>query len=484
MNRSKHSLSHYNLTTCDMGQIIPIAMIPVLPGDMIGHHTNALVRVSPLAAPVMHQVDVRVHHFYSANRTLWPDADRVDGNDWESFITGGEDGMNTDTIPTLDPTGAVAGGLLDYFGIPVGTTTPINSLPIIAFNRIFNEFYRDQDLVPKRDDLDLTIPRCAWEKDYLSCSRPWAQKGPQISIPIGASSPIGFNGATSDVINIQGPGGSADLRALNTAAATATLNVGPGGLNGELFADLANATGADPIDVRTAWGLQRWAENAARFGNRYPEKMRQLGSTYKGLMDRPLYLGGGSQSVNFSEVLQTSNGADPRFGVGDLYGHGIAAMRSNKYAHKAQEHGCIISCLSVRPKTIYQEGLHREWLKQDREDFHDPYLEFVGQQEVWNAEALSTHPDPLGTFGYSDKYQEYRGHDSKVSGEFRDLLDYWHLARQYDAETPPVLNQSFIDCVPSKRVFNEQTQHSLWVMAHHKIAAHRNVTRSATPRLL
>lgn len=484
MNRSKHSLGSTKLTTCDLGQIVPIGMVPVLPGDTIGHSTNALVRVSPLAAPVMHQVDVRIHHFYCANRTLWNDND---GTDWEEFITGGEDGMNTDVVPTIPLTGA-SGDLFDQFGLPTRPEVAgieVNALPIRAFNQIFNEYYRDQDLVAKRAPEDVTIPKCAWGRDYFTTARPFSQKGPSVSIPVGDSAPVISNTLVPELTSnaISGP-----LAQANTAGVvhlSASTGVGPTIFGAEtgLQADLSGATGADPIDVRRAWGIQRFMEQAARFGNRYPEKMRQLGSTYRGLMDRPEYLGGGSQSVNFSEVLQTANGADPRFGVGDMYGHGIAAMRSNKYARTIGEHGYVISCLSVRPRTMYQDGIPREWLRQDREDFHDPYLELIGQQEVWANEIFA---DPLNTnadaWGFTDRYDEYRHTPSQVSGEFRDVLDYWHLGRKF--ATAPILNDVFIECDPSKRVFNEQTQNSLWIMAHHKIAAHRNVTKNATARLL
>lgn len=487
MSRSKHSLSNYQLTTANMGQLIPIGVLPVLPGDTLGHHTNCLIRVTPLAAPVMHQVDVRIHHFYVANRTIWKE-DSANPDHWEQFITGGEDGFNTDLVPSLDPTGAPAGGLLDHMGIPPETTTPINVLPVRAFNFIYNEFYRDQDLTTARLEDDITIPNVAWEKDYLSTCRPWSQKGPQVSIPIGDSAQVHTPSSTAGVVSAFSDGDD-EQRPIDTAASIALVDGGVADAETTgLYADLSQALGADPIDVRRAWGLQRFMENAARFGSRYPEKMRQLGSTYKGLMDRPLFLGGGSQAINFSEVLQTApdaGGGDPdRFGVGDLFGHGISAMRSNKYAHRVQEHGYIISTLSVRPKTIYQQGIAREWLKFDREDYHDPFLDFVGQQEVFNAEAFSSHPQPLDVFGYQDRYDEYREQASNVSAEFRDLLDYWHLARQYDAETPPVLNNAFVECVPSKRIFNEQTQDSLWIMAHHRIAAHRNIPKRATARLI
>lgn len=469
-----------------MGELIPIGMLPVLPGDVIGHKTDILLRVSPLAAPVMHQVDVRVHHFNVAYRTLWDDND---GTDWEEFITGGEDGMNTDTVPTMSSTG-VAKDLLDHFGIPPIAGLTLNSLPVKAFNFCFNEFYRDQDLVAKRTDEQTDIPKIAWEKDYFSTARPWAAKGPAVSIPLGDTAPVIYKTGegTQSIVRKASDDTAFGNQTIGTTTAggsfryaTTETNIDPGT---SLEADLKNAVGADPLDVRRAWGIQRFMENAARFGSRYPEKMRQLGSLYKGLMDRPEFLAGGHKAINFSEVLQTANDVGDRtFGVGDMYGHGISAMRSNKYARRIDEHGVIISLLSVRPKTLYQDGMHREWLRVDREDFHDPYLEFIGQQEVWLNELwAAAGQSNIDVWGYSDKYQEYRQQPSQVTSEFRDILDYWHLGRQFTVK--PTLNETFIECDPSKRIFQEQTLDSLWVMVNHKIAAHRNVSKSATPRLI
>ncbi len=477
MSRSKQSLSSYHLTTLNLGDLVPINVLPVLPGDTIGHVTNLLLRVSPLAAPVMHQVDVRIHHFYVANRTIWNDND---GTDWEEFITGGEDGMNTDTVPIITTDG-VAGGLLDHMGVPPVAAVEVNALPVRAVNFIWNEFYRDQDLQIKRLEDDLTLPKCAWEKDYFTTARPWSQKGPAVSIPVGSSAPITSDAIAGVDMGIISTNQSGTLKLMPAASTNVTMGSGTAGATNAMYADLSNAEGADPIDVRTAWGLQRFMENAAKYGSRYPEKMRQLGSHYKGLMDRPIYLGGGNQAINFSEVIQTAQDASDRaFGVGDLYGHGIAATRSNKYAKRIDEHGYVISLLSVRPRTLYQDGVHREWLKLDREDFHDPYLEFVGAQTIQNHELK--FGDALGkdTFGYTDRYDEYRQGHNIVTSEMRDVLDYWHLGRQF--ATLPVLNDSFVTCTPSKRIFNEQTQDSLWVMAHHKIAAHRNISKRASTR--
>ena len=142
MKRSKQSLSHYNLTTGDMGQLIPLTWYEALPGDTIQQRTNLLIRVSPLNTPVMHPVRVRLHHFFVPNRIIW--------DDWEDFITGGEAGTSTPTHPYFNIGSTSQGELWNYFGLPVGTygaTLAANALPFRAYATIFNEFYRDQQLV-------------------------------------------------------------------------------------------------------------------------------------------------------------------------------------------------------------------------------------------------------------------------------------------------------------------------------------------------
>ena len=457
----------YKLTTCNLSQLIPIGLYPVLPNDVVMQSSNVFARVTPLAAPVMHQVDVRIHHYYCANRVLW------DG--WEDFWTGGEDGMNTATIPTTNTTG-VSKDLLDHLGIPpnAGAGIAISQLPIIMYNRIVNENYLDQDLQTERADLDTTIAQICWEKDYASTARPWTQKGPAISIPLGDQAPI----TNSDTASTDYTDVSTD--ASNNVFAGVGAQQNP---SRQLFADLANADGANPIDVRRAWGIQRFMENAARYGSRYPEKLRQLGSNYQGLLERPEFLGGGSQAIDFSEVLQTANDASDRdFGIGDMYGHGMASMRTNKFARRIDESGYVMSLLSVRPKTIYQDGVDREWLKLDREEFHDPFLEEIGMQPLYNGELDLDHSaGPREVFGYTDRYEEYRKMNSCVTGEFRDTLNYWHLARSL---TDPVLNGSFVESNPSKRIFQEQTSDSLWIMCQHRISMMRNLSKVARNELI
>ena len=490
--RHKHRLSHYKLLTGDMGKLYPIGLVEVLPKDTFQHSTSVFMRFSPMAAPVMHPITVRVHHFYVPHRLTWPE---TADSGFESFITGGEGGIDVQTVPTIGTTGA-ANDLMDYFNVPVVAGNEISALPIRAFNQIFNEYYRDEDLVTKRLESDVTIPAIAWEKDYLTTARPFSQKGPAVTLPLGNFAPVlptTVNASGDGIPTFVGASGGAVETPLRTDGVTNEVHLNAsstsadslGWQDPQLYADLRNAQGVDINEFRKAFALQRFAEARSRYGSRYTEYLRYLGvNPSDARIQRPEYLGGGKVRVSISEVLQTSHEATPdRFGVGDMYGHGVAHTRTNAYRRTFEEHGYVVSLLSVRPKAMYLNGLSRTWLRRDREEFWQKELEQIGQQEVWDGEVFLTDDGVNHTvFGYQDRYREYREEPNRVSSEFKDVLKYWHLGRDFD--DLPTLNASFVECDPSKRIFNEQTQHSLWIAIQHNLVARRLVSRNATSRIM
>ncbi len=483
MARNKHNLSNYRLLTGDMGKLYPIGLTEVLPGDAFQHSTSLFMRFSPMAAPVMHPVSVRVHHFFVPHRLVWKAGE---GGGWEEFITSGADGTDAQTVPTQNTTGT-AKDLFDYYGLPQESGAPVSSLPFRGFNMIYNEWFRDQDLVSERAQGNVVVPFIAWEKDYFSTARPWTQKGGAVTLPLGDKARVAHDAANADEIDVYSTvnTGYQHMTASATdVAASPTAGVEADGM----YADLSASTGVDILEFRKAFALQRYAEARAKYGSRYVEYLRYLGvNPSDQRLNRPEFLGGGRAQVAVSEVLQTANeAASDRFGVGDLYGHGVASMRSNAYRRHFNEHGYVHSLLSVRPKAMYNQGIERHWLRRDREEFWQKELQHIGQQEVWNGElwvdATPTVAEMYAIFGYQDRYREYREAGSKVVSEFRDVLDYWHLARDFAAQ--PVLNQSFNDCDPSKRIFNVQNQDTLWIAAQHKLVARRLVSRNAQGRVM
>lgn len=500
MKRNKFSLSNYRVMSMKMGSLIPCGLLEVLPGDTVQMATSALIRLSPLVAPVMHPCHARIHHWFVPNRLVW--------DNWENFITGGPDGMNASVFPTIQGAQATvtAGGLADYYGIPPRTYTDFfSALPFRGYAHIWNEWYRDQDLstlapFSKGDGADgqthaNTLRKVAWEKDYFTSARPWTQKGPEVTIPLSSdTAPVkglgilasaGVPGGTN--VSVRETGSSTPLTypfANPTSSASAgqiKTTSGSAGPTPDVTVDLSNVTAATINELRLAFALQRYQEARARYGSRYVEYLRYLGvRSSDARLQRPEYLGGGKQTVQFSEILQTGPN-DPENGqtIGALKGHGIGALRSNRFRRFIEEHGYIHSFISIKPITVYSQGVSRHWTRKIKEDYWQRELQHIGQQEVYNREIYAAHTNPAGVFGFQDRYDEYRRQESSVAGEFRSLLNYWHMAREFSAD--PVLNASFVESNPTNRIFADQTgSDTVYAMISHSCQVRRMVARNGT----
>uniref|UniRef100_A0AAU8B6T3 Major capsid protein n=1 Tax=Dulem virus 79 TaxID=3145790 RepID=A0AAU8B6T3_9VIRU len=495
--RTKFSLSHYNLTTMKMGFLCPVGITEVLPGDTIQQATSALIRVTPLVAPVMHPCHCRIDHWYVPIRLIW--------DDFENFITGGPDGLDASVYPTI--TGNFAqGSLADHLGVPVGVDNlEVSALPFRAYDLIWNEWYRNQDTTDpvvistasgKDTTTSTTLLAKAWAKDYFTTAAPWPQKGPAVSVPVNLTAAGEPTITATTTIT-----GSGIPQFTPSGYGTNALHCSPNGTNVTWSAENVNSalnwvnpalTANTTIDfksgnpelgsvdinqLREAFALQRFEEHRALYGSRYTEYLRYLGiRASDARLQRPEYLGGSRSTIQFSEVLQTAEGVDP---VGTMRGHGISAMRTRRYRRFIEEHGLIITTMSVMPISIYQQGLPRMWNRRVKEDFWQKELEHIGEQEVLNKELYAASDSPDDVFGYQDRYDEYRSHQSFVSGEFRKLLNYWHFAREFSNQ--PTISTDFIYGAPTNRPFAEQTQDQLYCMINHSIQARRLVSRRGQP---
>lgn len=500
MKRSKHNLSYYKLLTGNMGNLIPIGWFDVLPGDSIQQKTHALLRFAPLLAPVMHPTRVRIHHFFVPIRTIW--------EDFEEFITGGEDGDQAPTAPTVPipaTTGFAEGSRADYLGIDPGidgsAAGTISALPFRAYNAIYNEWFRDEQLISPLaisvasgvdSTTNLDLQRVAWGRDRFTKARPEPILGTEVMVPITGDADVILNSTTgiSPRIVRQDNHVVVDSPGLESAA-SGNLNQS-GGLelaidpNGTLLADGADL-GIAIQDLRRTAAIFRFQEARNLFGGRYPEYLRYLGvNPADSRLDIPEYLGGGMETIQFSEVLQTApnqdTGTSEDVGVAELKGHGISTPTSNRYRYYAQEHGIIMSFMSVVPKTIYTQGIHKSWARFTKYDYWQKEFETIGQQEILNRELNALHTSPLGGFGWEARYEDYRSVPSNVAGEFRSTLNYWHLGRELP--TNVALNADFINCTPRDDIFASTATDQMYIMANHSIQARRLLRNTMVGRIL
>lgn len=505
--RSKLNLSNFHNCTLKMGQLYPVNLTEVLPGDTVQLSTSVFMRFAPMVAPVMHPTHMFVHHFFVPSRILWPE--------FEEFITGGPDGNNTDTVPqaVLNTTNSPVGSLADAFGIPVqmlkdSNKFSVNLLPFLAYYDIWNNYYRDQDLQPEIDwesfgkewtsaePISLLHP--CWSKDYFTTSRPWPQKGPQVTIPVNLTTSGGsplisatttLSGNPSFTGLYSGSSGSPVFTSDNKMFYQENLSGNIGLSKGDLSAttDVTWNGGPDTkgninvSDVREAFALQRFEEHRALYGSRYEDYLRFLGvRPQDARLQMPEYLGGFASPVQFSEVLQTS--ADENGGVGDLYGHGIAAARGRRIRRFIPEHGYIMSLMCVRPISVYAQGIERLWSRETRVDFWQKELEHVGQQQILNKEVYADGAaEDANTFGFQNRYDEYRRGVNVITGEFRTNQDFWTLSRIF--ANRPALNSDFVECNPTDRIFQvgEQNSDQVYAMVKNSIIARRLVSKNGNP---
>ncbi|QXP44325.1 MAG: major capsid protein [Arizlama microvirus] len=493
--RSQFDRSHGHKTTFMADKLVPFYIDEVLPGDTFKCDATIFARMATPIAPIMDNLYLDTFFFFVPYRLVW--------EHWINFM--GEKENTDDTtayaVPVIAGT-MVSDDLADHFGLPMPISMTINSadkvsaLPFRAYNLIYNQWFRDQNLIDSvvvdKDDgpdalSDYQILKRAKKHDYFTSSLPWPQKGDAVELPLGTTAPVIGNGYGMrmfdgtyqyDTVNVNLSGINAQglsnqtgnphhlVGSTESGSSVANYNTVLGlttdAATSGLIADLSSATSATINSLREAFQLQRMLERDARSGNRYVETIKaHFGVTcpdYR--VQRSEYLGGSSNRINISPVQQTAAKATAdtsQTPLGTLGGFGVAHDRTG-FSKSFTEHGIVIGLVNVRADLTYQQGLNRMWTRQTKHDFYWPALSHLGEQEVKTKEIyalLSGNSQDETIFGYQERYAEYRYYPSQITGQFRSTfatpLDSWHLSEKFGSK--PELNQAFIESnTPMRRV--------------------------------
>ena len=506
VSRSRFKRDQNILTTFDAGKLVPFYVDEVLPGDTFNVSTAAIIRMTTPKYPVFDDAFIDFYYFFCPNRIIW--------DNFKHFMGEAEEipwmPQKTYKIPKIivegnstdgNKKGPKEGSILDYMGVPtkVDGRIEINALPVRAYVKIWNEYFRDQNVDNPAgfftDDDDTTYydrgenetetlrnarlgGRCLPVNkfhDYFTSCLPYPQRGPEVTIALTGNAPVkmydhnGINGETSPTqIWMSGPASYlAQDDANKTIVALGSMEQASGdSVSRYIATDLSNIEAATINQLRQAFAVQHYYEALARGGSRYREQVRALFgvSISDKTVQVPEYLGGGRYHVNINQIVQTSGQqTENDTPIGETGAMSVTPINESSFTKSFEEHGFVIGVMCVRHNRSYQQGLERFWSRSDRLDYYFPQFANLGEQPVKKKEIMLTGTNTDDeTFGYQEAWADYRMKPNRVCGKMRSnadgTLDFWHYADNY-SEVPtlssPWMNEGKAEIARTLIVQNE-----------------------------
>lgn len=486
VSRSRFQRNSDNKTTFNTGDLIPIYLDEVLPGDTHQVDVASVMRMATPIFPVMDNAFCDFYFFFVPNRLLW--------EHWKEFM-----GENKETawtpkteysVPqvTAPKGGWAEGTLADYLGLPTKVEgISVSALPGRAYGLIYNEWFRNQNVTQptlvevtdatttgKNDgsttnDSAITLAKplkAAKVFDYYTGALPEPQKGEPITLPLSGNAPIlpyedDLKTVSQDdvyarqyTINGNTHNAKFGLQYTQNVGTFRVQGADTPAINGKeidhyLMADLSSVNATTINQLRQAFQIQKLLEKDARGGTRYREVLREHFGVISpdSRMQIPEYLGGYRLPINVSQVIQTSS-TDNTSPLGNTAALSVTTMNKPMFTKSFTEHGFIMGLAVVRTDQTYQQGIERMWSRTGRYDYYWPVLANIGEQAILNKEIYAQgNAKDDEAFGYQEAWADYRYKPSKVTGLFRSnaqqSLDAWHYAQDYNAL--PTLSTAWIE---------------------------------------
>lgn len=501
IRRSRFKRDFSMLTTINEGDLVPIYVDEVLPGDTFKINVNGLVRMATPLYPVMDNCNMDIFFFFVPCRLLWDHFVHMMGQNDKSFWAENIE-YTTPKIKNSDGKGWPVGSIADYMGIP--TEVPgleINRMPFTAYAKIWNEWFRDENLQQpvevdtsdvetyfNEDEMNSPLGsakrggkllKVCKHKDYFTSSLPQPQKGQAVPLPLTGNAALraytspelnevkvgtGFfnNEYNSGIVNhtnisFTKQGAKFSLNKKNNGNTAPQSNNqyletmsqdDANFMDAWVGTDLSQVTATTINELRNAIAVQQILERDARTGTRYKEILKGAWGVTSpdARLDRSEYIGGYRMPININQVIQTSS-TDTTSPQGNTAAYSMTTMSKHMCTYSATEHGYVLGLCCVRVDHSYQQGLSRMWTRSTRFSYYDPMLANLGEQPVLNQEIYAQgNTQDEEVFGYQEAWADYRYRTNMVTSEMRSTyaqsLDAWHYADHYTSL--PTLSSDWI----------------------------------------